>query len=318
MTPADRILSPWFCRRSWRAPMLGWALACLLTVLGGEWAMAADAAPLRVVPLKLHDRVLALRYDVYVGGFYVFGFDASVGLDRGTYAVMLEGGTRGLLSRFWTWRLGMSSTGAASSPSDLIPAEFDSTSEWRGKPRRTTVRFAGGGHYVIERDPPESAEDRDNEIDDVLPTSLPVGTMDPIAASLAALAASGRDGTCERRIPVFDGKRRYDLIVHDGEGATTLHPSNFSAYTGPALACRIALDRISGFNARRTAHYWDDDGGNLPVIWAASLAAGLPMVPVRFMAPMAIAGNVGTMVVHLVRAEVQEKGATRVLVELNR
>jgi hypothetical protein len=316
MTPADRLFNPWFRRRLWRAPMLGWAVACALIALGGGSVWAADAVSLRA-PLKLHERVLALRYDVYVGGFYVFGFDASVGLDRGAYAVTLEGNTRGLLSRFWTWRLGLSSSGAASSPADLVPAEFDSTSEWRGKPRRTTLRFTGGGHYAIERDPSEP-QDRDADTDDDLPASLPVGTMDPIAASLAALAASGRDGTCERRIPVFDGKRRYDLIVHNDEGTTTLHPSNFSAYAGPALTCRIALDRISGFSARRTAHYWDDNGGNLPVIWAASLASGLPMVPVRFMAPMTIAGNVGTMVIHLVHAEVQEKGATHVLVELNR
>ena len=317
MTPADRILNPWFCRRLWRAPRLGWAVACVLIALGGGAVLAADAASLGA-PLKLHERVLALRYDVYVGGFYVFGFDASVGLDRGTYAVTLEGDTRGLIGRFWTWRLGLSSTGVASSPSDLAPAEFDSTSEWRGKPRRTTVRFTGGGHYAIERDPSEPTDERDADTDNTLPTSLPVGTMDPIAASLAALAASGRDGTCERRIPVFDGKRRYDLIVHNDEGTTTLHPSNFSAYAGPALTCRIALDRISGFNARRTAHYWDDDGGNLPVIWAASLASGLPMVPVRFMAPVTIVGNVGTMVIHLVHAEVQEKETTRVLAEMNR
>lgn len=316
MTPADRIpnLSEPRCRaRPWRAL----ALACALVLLGGGQGWAADAAPMRV-PLKTHERVLALRYDVYVGGFYVFGFDASVGLDHGTYAVAVDGGTRGLIGRFWTWRLGLTSTGTALSPADLVPAEFDSTSEWRGKPRRTTVRFASAGHYAIERDPVEPSPDRDGESDDELPASLPVGTMDPVAASLAALTASGRDGTCERRIPVFDGKRRYDLIVHDGEGATTLHPSNFSAYAGPALSCRIALDRISGFSARRTAHYWDDDGGNLPTIWAASLAAGLPMVPVRFMAPINIAGNLGTMVIHLVHAEVQEGGESRALAEMKR
>lgn len=318
--PTDRSFNPsghGHRARPWRVA----AAAFLLLVMGGEMACAADAAPIRV-PIKPHERVLALRYDVFIGGFYVFGFDASVGLDRGAYAVALDGGTRGLIGRLWTWRMGLDSTGAAPSQADLIPAEFVNVTEWRGKTRRTTVRFASAGRYALERDPLEPAQERDADTDDTLPASLPEGTMDPVAASLAALVASARDGACERRIPVFDGKRRYDLIVRDGDGATTLHPSNLSAYAGPALSCRIALNRISGFSSRRYAHYWDDDGGNLPVIWSASLAPdltpALPMVPVRFMAPISIGGNIGTMMIHLVHAELRENDSTRVLVELKR
>lgn len=266
----------------------------------------------------LAPRALALRYDVFVGGFYTFGFDVSLGLESDAYEVTVDGGTRGLIGQLFTWRMNMGAQGKLESlvptPSGFAPARFDNLTEWRGKPRRTTLRFIGHGSYEVDRDPSEIPEERDPE-EGELPVSLPAATMDPVAASLVALSASARDGACERRIPVFDGKRRYDLIVRGGDGETSLPPSNFSAYAGPALSCRIGIMRISGFSKRRNnTQQWDDGSSNPPVIASAKLAPGLPLVPVRFIATI----NLGTMVVHLVHAELRENGATRTIAELTR
>jgi hypothetical protein len=269
--------------------------------------------------LSPETRALTLRYDAYVGGFYAFGFDVTLGLDSKAYDVAVEGGTRGVVGKLFAWRTHLSSEGglAASSPlpSGLAPVRFDNVTEWRGKPRRTTLRFMGRGRYAVERDPAEPPASRSGSDDDTMPASLPAGAMDPVAAAVAALAASARDGACERRVPVFDGKRRYDLLVHDGDGPTSLTPSHFSAYAGPALSCRIAIARISGFSKRRrNAGQWDEASGNLPTIWVARLMPDMPLVPVRFMASI----DLGTLVLHLMRAEARESGTTRILAELRR
>lgn len=277
------------------------------------------------VPMAAHaqfrvpsnERALALRYDVFIGGIYAFGFDTLLTIAAGGYVATAEGGTRGAVAQLFTWRSNMRSQGKLSAlaptPVGLAPARFDNVSEWQGKPKRTTLRFTGRGRYAVEHDPVEPVSTEPNP-EDALPSSLPIGTLDPVAASVAALSASARDGSCERRISVFDGKRRYDLIVHGRDGVVPLAPSNFSAYSGPALSCSIGINRISGFSKRRAANYWDEASANPPVIWAAQLAPEMPLVPVRLMATI----NLGTMVVHLVHAELTEGGSTRIIAALKR
>ena len=306
MKPIDR--TSVYCLR------FGAALAVAALVVALFASAAARAQP----AAQTKARILALRYDVFIGGIYAFGFDTTLRVDSGGYVATTEGGTRGAVAQLFAWRSNMSSRGKlgalAPTPSGLAPARFDNVSEWQGKPKRTTLRFMGRGRYAVEHDPVEPASTVPDPEEGVLPASLPAGAMDPVAASVAALSASARDGACERRIPVFDGKRRYDLIVREGDGEVPLPPSNFSAYTGPALSCRIGIKRISGFSKRRNAHYWDEASTNPPVIWGAPLAPGMPLVPVRFMATI----NLGTMVVHLVHAELSENGATRTIAALKR
>ena len=300
--------------RSCGAALAAVAVAFVLGMPGPSWGADAGSAA-----LAEETRALTLRYDAYVGGFYAFGFDVTLGLDPKAYGVAVEGGTRGLVGRLFAWRTHLTAEGGLASssplPSGLAPVRFDTVTEWRGKPRRTTLRFMGRGRYAVEREPAEPSAARSDGDEDELPDSLPAGAMDPVAASVAALTASARDGACERRVPVFDGKRRYDLVVHDGGGPTSLMPSHVSAYAGPALSCRIAIERISGFSKRRrNAQQWGDDSSTPPTIWVARLTPDMPLVPVRFMASI----DFGTLVLHLVRAEARENGATRTIAELKR
>ncbi|HET9148898.1 MAG TPA: DUF3108 domain-containing protein [Alphaproteobacteria bacterium] len=294
---------------------LAGALALIAACGASRPAAAAAAAPAD------QPRALSLRYDIYVGGFYVFAFDATVGLESGAYQVALQGGTAGFVGRMFPWRAWMDSKGSVASvdpaPTGLTAARFDNVAEWHRKAKRTSVTFENGGRYAIEHDPPESPPD---PRDDPLPSSLPSGTLDPVAAAIAALAGSARDGGCERRVPVFDGKRRYDLIVHNGDGLTTLKPNHLSAYRGLALSCRIAIDAISGFSKKRRYVQWGDAGSNTdqPTVWAAWFAPDMPLVPVRFLASVSIGGNESTIMVHLVHAEVRDGHGTRVLANLSR
>jgi hypothetical protein len=76
------------------------------------------------------------------------------------------------------------------------------------------------------------------------------------------------------------------------------------------------MRRLAGFTKRRYAQYWDDQSSDLPTIWSAALAPGMPLVPVRFLAPIHVAGNLGSMMIHLVHAEVREGGSTRTIVDI--
>jgi Protein of unknown function (DUF3108) len=278
-------------------------IAALALALGPPAALAQTAAA--------KERVLALRYGVFLGDIYAFGFDVTLGVDRTGYAVAADGGTRGNLAQLFAWRtqvLSEGKLGALAPPAGFAPARFDVMSEWRGNPRRTTLRFLGRGRYAVEHDPAEPPRSDPAPA----PVSLPADVLDPAAAAIAALSASARDGACARRIAVFDGKRRYDLIIRNGDGAISLAPDKHAAYAGPALSCRIGIQRISGFGNVRTPQSWDDGSVDPPTIEAARLAPGMPLVPVRIAATVSL----GPVVAHLIHAELREHGATRTLAEL--
>jgi hypothetical protein len=305
-----------------RAVRRAFASAAVLALAAvAPQASAADNTTMVSPPgaaYRLDGRTLGLGYDVYIGGIYAFRFEAALSVDDRSYDVVLDGGTTGFLGRMFSWQAHMRSEGAIASsqpaPAGLSSTTYESATTWQGKPRKTTLRFTGGGRYEVSLEPPEEAASV--AADGAPPSELPSGTMDPVAASIAALAGAARDGACARRQTVFDGKRYYELIVRDGDGDNVASPNHLSAYAGPALKCRIAMRRLAGFSKRRYAQYWDDETGSLPTIWSASLVPGMPMVPVRFLAPINVTGNIGSLMVHLVHAEVREGATTRTILDL--
>lgn len=163
----NRLSHGWPMRRN---GAIGTAIGALaLVAVCGAPAAAASATP------PEQPRALSLRYDIYVGGFYVFAFDATVGLESGAYRVALQGGTAGFIGRLFPWRAWMDSKGSVAAvdpaPEGLAAARFDNVAEWHHKAKRTSVTFESGGRYAIEHDPPEPPP---NPHDDPLPGALPL------------------------------------------------------------------------------------------------------------------------------------------------
>jgi hypothetical protein len=285
-----------------------------------DTAQSTATVPPPGSPSRLEDRALGLGYDVYIGGLYAFHFEATLSIDDHSYNVALAGGTTGFIGRMFSWQADMRSAGAIASakpaPSGLAASTFESATTWQGKPRTTILRFRDNGRYDVTLEPAEEAATV--QADGAPPAVLPAGTLDPVAASIAALAGSARDGSCAREQTVFDGRRYYELIVRDGDGDNVALPNHLSAYSGPALKCRVAMKRLAGFSKRRYAQYWDDETGTLPTIWSAALVPGMPLVPVRFLAPINVTGNLGSLMVHLVHAEVREGDTARTLLNLDK
>jgi hypothetical protein len=96
---------------------------------------------------------------------------------------------------------------------------------------------------------------------------------------LAVLLALATTDDCHRTVPVFDGRRRYDLELFGG-GHETLTPRAHGRYGGEATRCDFRLKPIAGYqktgsrrqgaNEERTYHGW-----------VAPALPGLPPIPVR-------------------------------------
>ena len=106
---------------------------------------------------------------------------------------------------------------------------------------------------------------------DVVPDALQQATVDPLTASLLTVGTE-----CRGLVPVFDGRRRYDLRLEELPPATVPW-SRGALYAGSARRCRAIVEARAGF--------WRDDprDSETPTTldyWIASPGERLPPVPV--------------------------------------
>lgn len=250
-------------------------------------AIAAEAEPARVVDLT---------YEVYLGGLQIFTFNVDMTLQPDRYRVTAEGATQGMVGWMYDWNVRLAAEGAEED-GRIAPRSYLSESEWQSDGRSLRLGFDGDGRYDLQQMP---APEPDPDIEGGLPESLPEGTVDPLSMAVAASRALEAQGSCDQTLPVFDGQRRYDLIVTQVDRAT-LEPNEYSIYHGPAVRCSFKVERISGFRKSWQARRGASVDAAPPLIWMASLRPDLPPVPVRYDGQIAL----GNIVVHLTAAEVR-------------
>ena len=124
-------------------------------------------------------------------------------------------------------------------------------------------------------------------------------SVDPLSGILQLLAHFTMRDDCNVTSAVFDGKRRFDLIVKD-LGKVSIHATTENAYIGPAHKCALSFNMIAGkpkdIESRK---FWQPGRGedNRPpfTIWMARLRPDLPPTPVM----AETTSPFGLIVVHL-------------------
>lgn len=242
-------------------------------------------------------RTADLTYDVYLGGLRIFTFDVNMALQPDRYRVTAEGGTRGVVGFLYPWEMKLAAEGE-DEDGRVAPLRYIAETDWQNSPRTLNLRFAENGRYDLQQNPPPEP---DPDIEGGLPETLPEGTVDPLSLAVAASRALAQNGRCDQTVPVFDGRRRFDLTMkHVDE--TTLAPNTYSIYQGAATRCSFSMQRISGFRKSwKSSRQWNAGSSAPPTIWVAAIRQDLPPVPVRYEGQIAL----GTIVVHLTNALVR-------------
>jgi hypothetical protein len=280
-------------RRIQRRGFFSSLAAVLFTASVGFAAPAASpqsASPARSQDLAKH---LGLTYEVHAGGLHIFTFDVDLILEPQGYRITAAGGTQGVTSVLYKWDVKLAAEGERRRPERYVTVNSGR------QPRKIMqLDFLKGGSFAVTRDPPEPAEGVAEE-EKQLPASLPPNIVDPLSATLVASRHLVETGRCEQTIPVFDGKRRYNLLIRDA-GTGQVPKSRISVYHGPATLCGFTMERISGFKKkRRYTNQWDEDKDEPPKLWIAKVREDMPPVPVRFTGAVAL----GSIIVHLTRIE---------------
>jgi hypothetical protein len=216
-------------------------------------------------------QTLRLGYEAYAGGLHVMSFAVQIEESASAYRVATNLRTRGLADFFIGMHLDSQAFGRIQH-GDLLPSRYLNQAKFGRRERMTIVEpKAEGGFHVVSTPSREDKEERTP-----IPAATLPGAVDPLTAILRASRTVVSTGSCRQSVPVFDGKRRYDLVFAD-EGDRRLTPTSYSAFSGPARLCRIRQERIGGFVKDSN----DKEIGRESVLWIASPLAGAPPVPVK-------------------------------------
>lgn len=248
--------------------------------------------------LASDERTVKLDYAVYIGGSETIRISFDTALRPTDYKMKMSLDGQGFLSWWFSWSMSAFSEGQMRD-GVVMPVRAGADSAWNGKQRRTRLTYNGGGPPSAIIEPSADNEDRD-----VVPPALRAGSLDLAGAVLAMLSRLDRTKGCDLREAVFDGRRRYNLVL-DQLGHDVIPRNDYSPFSGKALRCGVKVERIAGYRRDFEPSRWRKSDG--ATLWIGRIFDNIPPVPVR----MELDTMLGGLRAHLVRATLTEGGQIR-------
>ncbi len=238
--------------------MRGFALGSVTTVMAMMMALSAPAAQATEAAASV-----SANYDFFVGGFRI----AEVGLEATAtptgYEAMSQVTTRGVLEVLLRGRSVSKAVGKRGAFGRLEPVGYAARYSSRTGEQKTRIGYEDSTPTRVTFDPvpddiSEHARARDQR-----------GSLDPLSAAVAALLPATSADLCNRTIPIYDGKRRFDVIFLAPDPARFDDSAPKPKWDKPLTRCLGVYERISGFGAEAMQDekyfpfdIWFEDSGN--------------------------------------------------------
>src|SRR5262245_24185561 len=213
---------------------------------------------------------------------------ASIGAEE--YVISMSGRTSGLARVVASGEGSMSAAGVVSA-GKLLPSRYASKSTADDDTLAVTMTFKDGNVNELEASEPPPGEDRV-----VLTTEHRRQVLDPLSALLIPANDGGvSEAACRRVVPVFDGRRRYDLNL-SFKRVEQVKASR--GYAGPAAVCSVAFQPIAGHRRSSPLLTFLTDGRDVEMALA-------PIAGTRALAPFRITATymLGNVVMQATRFE---------------
>lgn len=121
---------------------------------------------------------------------------------------------------------------------------YEATARWDDRDSRRRVRWDGAPQDGAR--PSVEVASTDPRPLTPIPSEALAGTVDPAFPVWDTLRRIERGGDCGARYAVYDGVRRFDLILED-RGRETLERDRDWTWGGEARVCRLKFERVGGF-----------------------------------------------------------------------
>jgi hypothetical protein len=232
----------------------------------------------------------SVKYDVYFGGLHVLNAQANWEQGAAAYSIAAQAETQGFVGWLHPWQGNTSSQGRIDD-GKVVPARHENRGsaddDEADGARLVHLTYDAAGNLADSLVQPE----QDWEERHPLPANAGAGTLDPLSVIAGLSQLLQKTGRCEGSFAVFDGRKRYNLMVSDA-GETQLDASNYSIYAGPARGCRLDYEMLGGHRIERSKYA---ETARERIVWVARPKEDAPLVPVR----LEIETAYGTLMGHL-------------------
>jgi hypothetical protein len=229
-----------------RAALVAKRVGCVLGGLSLALAAVVAAPPLAAAGEAWPANMRAV-YDINFNGFNVGTLEFQSQAEHQSYTLVANARLSVLLGAF-NWDSETRSFGLLV---NQVPKPASFTFDFKSGLRAgsTKLGFANGAVSNISHQPPDMPR----------PDTIPVreqhlkGVLDPLSAILL-LSRGSSTNPCDRRLPIFDGKERFDLLL-SYKGDMKVVEQAPSGQPGVAHVCRVRYLPIAGHKADSETSY---------------------------------------------------------------
>lgn len=246
------------------------AAACLAVLAGMPAAALAQGK-------------LEARYTASLAGIPIGTGSWVIDIGDTHFTAAASGATAGLMRVFTSGQGTSAANGTTNGNGKLLSSVYAATIKTRKSSDEVRLSIAGGNVKDFKVDPPT---DKD-------PARLPItdahrhGVIDPMSAMLLRMPGTDdplKPAACERNLPIFDGRLRYDLKL---AFKRMDHVKADKGYAGPVVVCSVYFAPIAGFIPSRSAIRYLTKLRDME-IWFAPMAGTRVLVPFRAQGPTPI------------------------------
>lgn len=190
---------------------------------------------------------VAASYKLFFNGFEVGKYQFQSTFNGKVYTATSNASVSALFGAF-TWKGQIASSGALD-PAKPKPVRYQLNFKTKSKEGSVTLGFDKDAIKSIALVPnkkpnPEAVPVKDSDLK---------GVFDPMSAILA-MTHSGGGKPCDRTIPIFDGKARFNLVMsYKGEEKISDKPS-----AGKLVVCNVKYQPIAGHKPKDFQNPWVD------------------------------------------------------------
>lgn len=249
-------------------------------------AIAAALGLLAAAPAWAQDRAVALNYEIELAGTSGIKVDTLTKLTDDRYAIDAEARKYGILSTFTgSYRTQVSSRGQFGANVLNVSA---STGQLKtgDEDRRFTFDYGPDGKLTYGSQPAIDIKSGRETTDEQRR-----GSYDPLTASIVALLT--RADPCAGPLPIFDGRRRFDLLI-DRKGLERVPEGKQLGIKEDGVRCDVRMKRIAGYKPGTDS---DTEFKKPARLWLAKLDDSGRLYPVRVELDIGI----GSLVARLVK-----------------
>lgn len=246
---------------------------------------------------------VSARYSISMAGFSLGNFYMNSRISRGRYSMSSQAKISLLGGLAYTWE-GIGQVNGVHRDGRTSPSKY--TFKFRDSKKQGKIRMSFGPGRKIKRLAVSPKKPLHTHAIPVTRAHMN-GAYDPLSALLTLIRKrNNHRSVCNNRIPVFDGKVRFDLALSYKKSAT-ISSSQSGGYSGPLTVCQVRYIPIAGHRSNNKQTRYMANARGIEV-WLMPLPKSRLYVPYQIVVPT----RLGQAIARSTHFELKSRGGRRV------